>query len=208
MTRHHDRPEGAEKLPTALQQAGIEQRELRIGDVSLREVPSTSLARLRFFREPTAADCPLPELPLQTGHCGGGNPQFLCLGPREWLVMSPHGTANVLTEALRPATDNGRAVAYDLSDALAVFRLAGKAAPWLLAKLSCLDFVKGQHGGRHCARTRVVDIPVTVYYHQAAGDEWVFDLISDRSTASYLWALLRDSAPHANELKEAHGASA
>ena len=54
----------------------------------------------------------------------------------------------------------------------------------------------------------MVDIPVTVLHHAVDGDEWVFDLISARSTASYLWALLSAAAPHANELNDNHGTRA
>jgi heterotetrameric sarcosine oxidase gamma subunit len=196
------------KRPTALQQAGIDERDLHLGEVRLREMPVTALARLRFFAAPSAADCPLAHLPLQVGQCGGADPVFLCLGPSEWLAISQHGTPETLMEALRPATDGGQAVACDLSDGLSLFRLSGSAAPWLLAKLSCLDFVHGRHGGEHCARTRMIDIAVTVHYYHAVDDGWGFDLIADRSIASYLWGLLRASASHANQLEEAYGAPA
>lgn len=205
MATHHIHPELPGARPTALQQAGVDERDLHMGEVRLRELAGAALARLRFFEAPSAADCPLPDLPLRTGGCGGADPVFLCLGPGEWLALSEHRSPGTLSEALRPATDGGRAVACDLSDGLAVFRLSGGAAPWLLAKLSCLDFVNGQHGGEHCARTRMADIAVTVRYHRADGDGWVFDLIADRSTASYLWRLLRACAPHANQLKATRG---
>lgn len=208
MATHRIHPELPGTHPTSLQQAGVDERDLHMGEVRLREIAGAALARLRFFEAPSAADCPLPGLPLGTGGCGGADPVYLCLGPCEWLALSEHRSPGTLIEALRPATDGGRAVACDLSDGFAVFRLSGGAAPWLLAKLSCLDFVNGQDGGEHCARTRMVDIAVTVRYHRAGGDGWVFDLIADRSTASYLWRLLCACAPHASELKSAHGASA
>lgn len=201
-------PDPSGKSPTALQQAGVDERDLHMGEVRLREIPGTALARLRFFGTPSAADCPLPDLPLRAGQCGGAEPVFLCLGPSEWLAISQHGSPQTLMEALRPATGDGQAVACDLSDGLSVFRLSGSAAPWLLAKLSCLDFVHGRHAGEHCARTRMVDIAVTVHYQHAADDGWAFDLIADRSTAPYLWGLLRASAVHANQLEEAYGAPA
>jgi len=208
MSNNSGHPDMADQRPTPLQQAGVALRQLHVGEVSLREAPGAALARLRFLGTPSAGDCPFPDMPLQTGQCGGDDPEFLCLGPREWLVISRSREPAVLMEALQPATADGRAAACDLSDGLSVLRLDGAAAPWLLAKLSCLDFVDAPNGRRHCARTRMVDIPVTVLYHVVEGDQWVFDLISDRSTASYLWALLSAAAPHANELNDKHGTRA
>jgi heterotetrameric sarcosine oxidase gamma subunit len=208
MTSNNNHPDMADQRPTPLQQAGVAVRQLHAGEVFLREVPEAALARLRFLGTPSAGDRPFPDLPLQTGHCGGDDPEFLCLGPGEWLVISRSREPAALMEALQPATAGGQAAACDLSDGLSVLRLGGAAAPWLLAKLSCLDFVGAANGGRHCARTRMVDIPVTVLHHAVDGDEWVFDLISARSTASYLWALLSAAAPHANELNDNHGTRA
>lgn len=208
MASNNHQADMADHRPTPLQQAGVAMRELRIGDVFLREMRVAALARLRFLGTPPAADCPFPELPLQTGQCGGDDPEFLCLGPGEWLVVSRSREPGPLREALHAAVAGGQASACDLSDGLSVLRLSGAAAPWLLAKLSALDFLAGWQAGHHCARTRVVDIPVTIHHHRADEDEWVFDLFSDRSTASYLWALLSTAAPHANELNDTHGAGA
>jgi heterotetrameric sarcosine oxidase gamma subunit len=96
----------------------------------------------------------------------------------------------------------------DQSDALAGIRVAGPAAPWLLGKLSCLDFTRGRTAGPHCARTRMGDAAVVVHYHEASADAWVFDLYVDRSVAHWLWNLLSDCAPHAAELQAAFGAFA
>ena len=113
------------KRPTALQQAGIDERDLHLGEVRLREMPVTALARLRFFAAPSAADCPLAHLPLQVGQCGGADPVFLCLGPSEWLAISQHGTPETLMEALRPATDGGQAVAGPPFASVAAFDQSG-----------------------------------------------------------------------------------
>lgn len=181
-------------------------RELVIGSVRLREMRGLSLLRLRVGDETLAAGPPMPELPGRTGQCSGKDPVYLCLGPREWLAISASSTPRQLVHDLQSAIDKVFAAAYDLTPGLVVLRLSGYGAPWLLSKLSCLDFIGGTAAGEHCARTRMVDAAVTVHYHQPADGEWCFDVIADRSLASYLWGLLRSCAPHANELTNTFGA--
>jgi len=191
---------------SALQQAGVEQRDLAIGEVRLCEVSDLSVARLRLG-DALAADEPLTrQLPVRTGQCTGSDPAFLCLGPAEWLVISSTATPPELVNALQKAAGERFAVAYDLTPGLVVLRLTGDGAPWLLSKISGLDFLGGASAGQHCARTRMADAAVTVYYHEPAKGEWAFDLFADRSLADYLWRLLRDCVPHANELSTTFGA--
>ena len=64
-----------------------------------------------------------------------------------------------------------------LSDGLAVFRLSGGGAPWLLGKLSGLDYQAGIKTGRHCARTRMGHISVLVHYRQVDDGTFGFDLV-------------------------------
>ena len=192
--------------PSPLQQAGVDERELLIGSVRLREISDLSLLRLRIFDETLAAVPQMPDLPARTGQCSGKDPVYLCLGPREWMVISASSSPRELVQGLQPAIGTGFASAYDLTPGLTVFRLSGDGAPWLLSKLSCLDFIGGTTAGQHCARTRMLDAGVTLHYHQPAGGEWCFDLIADRSLAGYLWGLLRSCAPHANELTNTFGA--
>jgi heterotetrameric sarcosine oxidase gamma subunit len=191
--------------PSPLQQAGVEQRDVLVGPVRIREITDLKLLRLRFIADPSNADLPTGDLPIATGQCDGTDPVILCLGPNEWLAVTGSEEPQWLSQLLQPATGATQAVAYDLTDGLVVLRLTGAAAPWLLAKLSCLDFPAGTRQGRHCARTRLGEVAVTIHYHRPAGDDWSFDLIADRSIAAYLWSLLQASAPHANELAQVSG---
>jgi heterotetrameric sarcosine oxidase gamma subunit len=192
--------------PSPLQQAGVDERELIIGSVRLQEIRDLSLLRLRVGDETLSAGPPTAELPARTGQCSGKDPVYLCLGPREWLAISASSAPRQLMQDLQLVIGTGFAVAYDLTPGLVVLRLSGDGAPWLLSKLSCLDFIGGTAAGEHCARTRMVDAAVTVHYHQFADGEWCFDVIADRSLAGYLWGLLRSCAPHANELTNTFGA--
>ena len=191
--------------PSALQQAGVEQRYLAIGNVRLREVTDLALTRLRTGGALPTDSSASAQMPARTGQCRGSDPVFLCLGPGEWLVISSTAAPPELPRTLQSSVGDGFAAAYDLTSGLVVLRLSGDAAPWLLSKLSSLDFVGGTAAGQHCARTRMADAAVTIHHHQPANGEWVFDLIADRSLAGYLWELLRDCAPHANELSKTFG---
>jgi len=192
--------------PSPLQQAGVAQRDITAGQIRIREITGLKLLRLRFFPAFSSADMPSADLPSETGQCGGTDPLFLCLGPNEWLAVTASKEPPWLTQLLQPAAGARQAVAYDLTDGLVVLRLTGAATPWLLSKLSCLDFLAGAAQQQHCARTRLGDIAVTIHHHRPAGDDRVFDLIADRSIAAYLWSLLQASAPHANELAQLSGA--
>ena len=97
---------------------------------------------------------------------------------------------------------------HDLSDGLGAFRLAGPASPWLLGKLSGLDFLAGISSGQHGARTRIGEVAVVLHFRPEPDGTPRFDLVFDRSVARYLWDLLNDAAPHAGELYAAHGAAA
>jgi heterotetrameric sarcosine oxidase gamma subunit len=194
------------KHPSPLQQAGVAQRDVTAGQVRIREITGLKLLRLRLFPTSSRTAAPTGDLPSHVGQCEGTDPAFLCLGPNEWLAITASKEPPWLSQLLRAEAGATQAVAYDLTDGLVVLRLTGTAAPWLLGKLSCLDFTAGRTQGRHCTRTRLGDVAVTIHHHRPGNDDWAFDLIADRSIAAYLWSLLQASAPHANELAQLSGA--
>ena len=180
--------------------------------IHLRELTGTTLLRLHSL-EPFARLCEAMKaggvsLPGRVNHCFGQDPAALCLAPRQWLLCSesPHGER--LMSQLEPLIDPHHTALLDTSAGLAIFRLAGKAAPWLLSKLGGLDFHSATAAGAHCARTRLQHVAVTIHYHQAAGEpgQSVFDLIADRSIAAWLGQLLTASIPHAEHLYHHYGA--
>ena len=196
---------------TPLQQCGV------LGDVSESETLSLSqLTRLGLVRlnslqpfEVLRSGLAAHNLPLSSGvnQCLGEDPSVLCLAPHEWLFFSEFLGPERLLAAILPAIDPDRSAVLDVTDALAVFRLAGAAAPWLLNKLCGLDLQGRQQLGPHCARTRLQDTPLTLHYRPAEGQTRrpVFDLLCDRSLARYTWELLLRSQPHAEELYRHHG---
>jgi heterotetrameric sarcosine oxidase gamma subunit len=178
----------------------------------LRELTGTTLLRLHSL-EPFTRLCETLKaggisLPGRVNQCLGQDPAVLCLAPRQWLLFSESLPGEHLMDRLEPLIDRHRTALLDTSAGLAVFRLAGSAAPWLLSKLGGLDFHSANGAGAHCARTRLQHAAVTIHYHQPAGDsgQSVFDLIVDCSIAAWLGQLLTASIPHAEHLYHHHGA--
>jgi heterotetrameric sarcosine oxidase gamma subunit len=196
-------------LPSPLQQAGVTAEFADRPSLALSEVPDMTVLRLHSLEDAASLASGLQEvgmeLPADTNAASGDDPAALCLRPGEWLLLSQSATPAELFERLRPRIDSALTALLDVSDGLGIFRLSGAAAPWVLAKLSGLDFVAGVSGGQHAARTRMADIAVVVHFNPAPGGAPRFDLVFDRSVARYFWDLLNDAAPHAEELLIEHG---
>jgi len=195
-------------IPSALQQAGFNCLEFSSDSLEMKEISGASIVRLHSLQDAQQLNSGQLDLPEKTGQCSGSNPAALCLRPREWLLVSEAAKPAELLEQVQNNIDPAQTAVYDNSDGLAIFRLSGNGAAWLLSKLSGLDYLAGTATGGHCTRTKMGKIAVVVHYHQAGDDQFVFDLIFDRSLAKYLWDLLSESAPHADDLALAFGNAA
>jgi len=198
--------------PSPLQQAGLQGDPFHSNSIELKEITSATILRLHSLTSAETLAAALETqgltLPLQTNQSTGSDPAALCLRPREWLLFSEHSEAEHLASQIRPAIDPDQTTLLNTSDGLATFRLSGPGAPWLLSKLSGLDFLGGSSGAgavQHCARTRMAHAAVLVHYHRPGDGDlpFVFDLLFDRSLAKYLWELLSESAEHADDLANA-----
>jgi heterotetrameric sarcosine oxidase gamma subunit len=195
-------------MPSALQQAGIDCLEFNSDSLGMEEIAGASIVRIHSLQDFQQISSDPFHLPEKTGQCSGSNPAALCLRPNEWLLISETAKPARLLNQTQGSIDPQRTAVYDNSDGLAIFRLSGSGAPWLLSKLSGLDYLTGTAAGEHCTRTKMGKVAVVVHYHQAGDDQFVFDLIFDRSIAKYLWDLLSESAPHADDLARAFGNAA
>jgi len=196
---------------TALQQVGLVDPSFSSTSIAMRELTGIAILRIHslqpfsVLRDGMAA-CDIP-LPADVNRSEGQDPTALCLAPREWLLFSEYLGYRRLAEQVRAVSEMPRTTALDFSDGLAVFRLSGRAAPWLLSKWSGLDFHGRPPAAAYCARTRMQQVAVTLHYHQPGGfaTESVFDLMVDRSLATYLWQLFLASVAHAEELERQFG---
>ena len=195
-------------MTSTLHQAGMYSLEFNSESLGMREITGMSTIRMHSLQEVQQLNSGQLELPVKAGRCTSGNPAVLCLRPGEWLLISETATPDELMKHLQGTIDPEKTAAYDNSDGLAIFRLSGNGAAWLLSKLSGLDYLAGTAAGEHCARTKMGKIAVVVHYHQGADEQFMFDLIFDRSVAKYFWELLSQSAPHADDLALAFGNAA
>ncbi|MFC1688307.1 hypothetical protein ACFL0N_01290 [Pseudomonadota bacterium] len=188
-------------MPSALQQAALDSSEYKGKSLELAERSGWSALRLRSKQN-------LPGLPGQTGLCTGKDPAILCLRPGEWLMLSDTASPQQLKSEIPNEAQPRLSRVFDNTHGLAIFRLRGAGAPWLLSKLSGLDYLAGVKSGTHCAQTLMGHISVIVYWHESNEGNYVFDLIMDRSYARYYWELLVASATHADDLALAYGGAA
>lgn len=188
-------PRNVRSVPSALAQSGIETCEFRSQSVSLAEINPISIVRVHAL--PGSSIDGMPE---KTGACVERDPTILCLRPKEWLMVSETLSSEDLLLSAQSQFDPDLVFASDNSDGLAVFRLERPGAPWLLSKLSGLDFIAGQTGAEHCAQTLMLNLDVLVHYRPGEDGGGIFDLFFDRSLARYFWELLIASTPHADDL--------
>jgi len=189
------------RVKSALKQAGVTTTEFNSRTIELSELTGLAIARLSSLDS-------APGLSTQTGQCTGTDPVLLCLRPKEWLLISASMQQDQLLSHAGPMLKPEVSVISDHSHGMAVIRLQGAGAPWLLSKLSGLDYLSSQSAKAHCAQTLMGHIGVLVAYHQVDDGSFVFDLVFDRSFARYFWALLVESSAHADELAEDYGDAA
>ena len=188
-----------------LQQAGIDQDRFGTDGLDLAAPAGMSIMRLHSLKEPgrlaaalEGAGLPFPQ---KVNQAAGRDPSVLCLRPSEWLLYGEERTSAPTLSRIGPILDEGRTALLNCAHGLAVFRLSGAAAPWLLSKIGSLDFLSAGISRQHCARTKLGACAVIVHHFPGSRGS-VHDLLFDRSMTGYLWDLLRHSAPHASELAQ------
>lgn len=197
-----------QKMAGTLAQAGLDQRHFKSDTLALEEICGAGLVRFHSLVDSEAiASCPFP-LPQRVGACSEADPAALCLRPGEWLLVSQTTPPENLLGQIVAKSDPDLASVLDVSDGMALFRLYGAGAAWLLCKLSSLDYLAGVQQGPHSASTKLGHAAAIVHYHASAGGEFVFDLLLDRSIAKYVWSLIIESSGHADELAKNYGGAA
>jgi len=111
------------------------------------------------------------------------------MSPDELLLFVPYAEAAEAVAALDKALAGLHATAADVSDARAMFRVAGPAAREVLAKLTPADMAPDAFPPGAFRRTRLAQVPVAI----GAGDD-EFTLVCFRSVAAYVFDLLAGAA--------------
>ncbi|MFM8944106.1 MAG: sarcosine oxidase subunit gamma [Actinomycetota bacterium] len=108
-------------------------------------------------REPGRAPFPLPDANRWTA---AGGREALWLGPDEWLVTGPAGTADAIVADLATAYAGSFVSIVDVSANRAVFELTGTAVRDVLAMGCTLDVHPTRWRDGDCAQTLVGRVAV------------------------------------------------
>ena len=132
------------------------------------------------------------ELPLQVGAMLSGPTRVMCVGPREWLLVSQERDAPALRECLEPNLTTEGLVLVEVTGGLAMLEVRGPATRELLTKGCGLDLHSRRFPAGRCARTRFAQIPLTI---ACVEEPSRFELYVGRSYAHYLHTWIIDAAP-------------
>jgi sarcosine oxidase subunit gamma len=179
--------------PTHLSALGAAAAAHRGTDVVLRERRPLSLIQVAVSASAAAAVRGVLatlglDLPLVPNSATGDDARtVLWTGAGRWLVAEATGTTPSWPSAIAALPT----AVTDLGHARTVLRLAGPAAPALLAKDCGLDLHPGAFPPGACAQTLFAHVSVLLH---AIDDAPTFDLYVPRSYARHLWELLADAA--------------
>lgn len=164
--------------------------------VQITCVSGGTVQRLKsWLPQPTSGDESIviggQAFPAHVGATLSGAMRALCIGPREWLMVSQEVDASSVRKHIEPELAQRGLVWVDLTDGLAVLEVRGSAARRLLSKGCGLDLHPRSFPVGHCARTRFAQIPVVL---ECVDQMPRFELYVARSYLHYVHAWLSDAS--------------
>ncbi|WP_354644698.1 sarcosine oxidase subunit gamma [Kitasatospora camelliae] len=163
--------------------------------VRLREVPFLAQLDLQLRPDGAAArriasalGTPLPTEPNTVS--AAGHLRVLWLGPEEWLVVGPDGSAPATAERLHAALRDEPGSVVDVSANRTTLELSGPSARPVLAKGCALDLHPRVFRAGHCAQTLLAKVNVILHQVDA---EPTYRLLVRGSFAQYLADWLLDA---------------
>jgi sarcosine oxidase subunit gamma len=126
---------------------------------------------------------------------GAGDLAALWLSVDQWLIICPRAEAASLQARLAQALQGIHALAVDMSDARAIFRLEGDNGREVLNKGTSVDFTAPEIADGFVRRIRYAEIAALV--HVLATAPFACDLYVFRSYAEYAWSFLSFTAREA-----------
>ncbi|MFJ1707077.1 sarcosine oxidase subunit gamma [Kitasatospora sp. NPDC088346] len=163
--------------------------------VRLGEVPFLAQLDLQLSTRDAAArriasalGTPLPTDPGTVGEAG--DLRVLWLGPEEWLVVGPDGSAPATAELLRAALRDEPGSVVDVSANRTTLELSGPAARPVLEKGCALDLHPRVFGPGRCAQTLLAGVNVII---QQVDAEPTYRLLVRGSFAQHLTHWLLDA---------------
>lgn len=133
-------------------------------------------------------------VPAQRRRVASGEWSVCWMSPDELLLVGPYAAAPGLVEQLTSALAGQHALAVDVSDARASFRVSGPKAAEVLMKLAPVDFAALEPD--EVRRTRLAQIAAALW---RSGPE-EYSLVCFRSVAHYAFGVLENAARPGSEL--------
>ncbi len=127
----------------------------------------------------------------RVGRQSGDGATGLCwMSPDEALVLCPYDEVSDRLDKMHKALGKAHALAVDVSDARASFRLTGARVREVIAKTCPVDMAPGSFEPGMFRRTRMAQVPAAFWMP----DETTVQIIVFRSVAQYVFDLLCTSA--------------
>lgn len=136
------------------------------------------------------------DMPGQREARFAGDRGICWMSPDEVLIVGPHDTVAADLEKLQVALGDTHALAVDVSDARAVFRVFGPHAREVVAKLSPVDLAPGKFEPGMFRRTRLAQVAAAFRMVDAE----TFEIVCFRSVAQYVFDLLKTAAQPGSEV--------
>lgn len=115
----------------------------------------------------------------------------LCwMSPDELLVLCPYADVQTTLDKMTKTLATTHALAVNVSDARAVFRVSGPSAREVLAKLCPVDLAPSAFKPGMLRRTRMAQVPAAFWMV----DDETFQVVCFRSVADYVFGILKAAA--------------
>lgn len=135
-------------------------------------------------------------VPGQGAVTEGKGRRLAWMSPDELLLFCGYEEAPGLANDLAEALKDEHALAANVSDARAVFRVAGAGCRDVMAKLTPANVAPDAFGPGQMRRTRLAQVPGAFHMPDAA----TFEIVVFRSVAQYAWDLLVNAAQPGSEV--------
>ncbi|UWR06086.1 sarcosine oxidase subunit gamma [Ruegeria sp. B32] len=118
------------------------------------------------------------------------------MSPDELLVLVPYAEVEAKLAAMQGALSGVHALAVNVSDARAVFRVSGSTAREVLGKVAPVDFSSDAFQPGQIRRTRLAQVAGAFWMDDAES----FRVVCFRSVADYVFKLLKVAAQPGSEV--------
>lgn len=140
---------------------------------------------------------PVPKFPNQSSHNGEGV-EVLRLSTKEfWLLDLEQGRESVVNQLNQADLAGKKCFSLFCQHSHAWFVMSGDFLAPTLAKVCGVDLREDVFPKGSIAQTSIARVNAIIVSHELRG-EFVFSILSDSSSASYLWGALQDAMAEFN----------